>query len=220
MIIKISQTSSNIKQSYDIQGANFSYVGNTGSVSRLQSITMSDGSNILKGVYSVSKWYNYIPLRYLFGAANLTQQFLLYKNDDVCGSIVFSRNGLYKNCYVIALDIGEIFHCYCRSVGSFDYVSIYREDTQIALVETCLSVKDYKYTHSLYITDDYGKYADFLSFFVLYYASYNFAERMHMSKGTVKQVSYSFSRYNHKYDPKWRETHFPDAEETNESKVK
>lgn len=209
MIIKISQTASNIKQSYDIESENFYYSGDAGSISRLQSITLSNKENAIKGIYNISKWVNYIPLRYLFGEANLTRVFHLYKNDDIYGSIVFSKHGFLKSFYVIALDSGEIFHCYCLSRGSFDYVSIYQGDTQIALIETYLSVNDFKYTHKLYLLDDFSQFADTLSFFVLYYASYNFAKRMHMSKGSVGEKSWGFSKYNNKYNPKWRETHFP-----------
>ncbi len=75
MIIKISQTASNIKQPYDIEGENFYYSGDAGSISRLQSITLSNKENAIKGIYNISKWVNYIPLRYLFGEANLTRVF-------------------------------------------------------------------------------------------------------------------------------------------------
>jgi len=209
MIIKISQTASNIKQSYDIEGENFYYSGDAGSISRMQSITLSNKEKTIKGIYNISKWVNYIPLRYLFGEANLTRVFHLYENDNIYGVIAFSKHGFLKNFYVIALDSGEIFHCYCLSRGSFDYVSIYQGATQIALIETYLSVNDYKYTHKLYLLDEYNQFADTLSFFVLYYASYNFAQRMHMSSGSTSTKSWSFSKYNNKYNPKWRETHFP-----------
>ena len=48
MIIKISQTASNIKQSYDIEGENFYYSGDAGSISRLQSITLSNKEKTIK----------------------------------------------------------------------------------------------------------------------------------------------------------------------------
>lgn len=209
MIIKISQTASNIKQSYDIESENFYYSGDAGSISRLQSITLSNKENTIKGIYNISKWVNYIPLRYLFGEANLTRVFSLYKNNTPYGSVMFSKQGFLKSFYVVTLDSGEIFHCYSLSRSSFNYISIYQGDTQIALVETYLSVTDYKYTHKLYLLDDYCRFADTLSFFVLYYASYNFAKRMHMSNRSVNEKKCSFSEYAHKYNSKWRETHFP-----------
>ena len=209
MIIKISQTASNIKQSYDIESENFYYSGDAGSFSRLQSIILSNKENTIKGIYNISKWVNYIPLRYLFGEANLTRVFHIYKNDNIYGSIVFSKHGFLKSFYVIALDNGGIFHCYCLSRGSFDYVSIYQGETQIALIETYLSVNDFKYTHKLYVLDEYTQFADTLSFFVVCYASYNFSQRFHMSSGSTSTKSWSFSKYADKYNPKWRETHFP-----------
>jgi hypothetical protein len=201
---------SNTKQSYDIEGENFYYSGNAGSISRLQSITLSNKDTVIKGVFRPSKPENYIPYRWMFGKENRTRVFDLYRNETVYGSIVFSKHGFLKSFYVIALDSGETFHCYCLSRGSFNYVSIYQGDVQIALVETYLSVNDYKYTHKLYILDSYDKFADTFSLFVLYYASYTFAKRMHMSKGSAVQKSWSFSKYDNKYDSKWRETHFPD----------
>lgn len=209
MVITISQTASNIKQSYDVESENFYYSGNAGSLSRLQSITLSNNENTIKGSHNISKWVNYIPFRYLFGEANLNRGFRLYKNDSMYGSIVFSKHGFLKSFYVITLDGGEIFHCYFLSRGSFNYVSIYMGDTQIALIETYLSVDDYKYTHKLYLLDEYNRFADTLSFFVLYYASYTFAKRMHMSRVSVSVKAWSFSKYADKYNPKWRETHFP-----------
>lgn len=210
MIIKISQTASNIKQTFDIESDNFYFYGELGSVNRFQTITLSNKDTTIKGVYNLSQWVNYIPFRWLFGEINLTRVFHLYKDENIYGSVLLSKHGFMKGFYVIALDSGEIFHCYSRSIGSFNYVSIYEGDKQIALIETYLNTKDYKYTHKLYVLDKYNQFADTLSFFVLYYANYRFAERFHMSKGSYYEKSWSYSKYNNKYDPKWRETNFPD----------
>lgn len=209
MIIKISQTASNIKQSFNVESDGFYFQGETGSINRFKTITLSSNDTIIKGVYNLSRWVNYIPFRWLFGQANLTRVFYLYKNENIYGSIVFSKYGFMKSSYVIALDSGEIFHCYDCSKGSFDYISIYQEDKQIALVETYLNINDYKYFHKLYVLDDYSQFADTLSFFVLYYAIYRFAKRFHIGKGFYYEKCWSYSKYN-KYDSKWRETNFPD----------
>ncbi len=209
MIIKITQTASSVKQSYDIEGESFYYSANAGSISRMQPITLSNKENTIKGIYNISKWVNYIPLRYLFGKANLTRTFQLYKNNYKYAKIVFSKCGIRDGFYVITLDNGELLHCYPLFRDSFNYVSVYRGDTQIALVETYLSVNDYKYTHKLYLLDDHNQFADILSFFVVYYASYNLARRMHMSMSSVSVKAWSYSKYNYKYDPEWRETYFP-----------
>ena len=212
MIVKLSQTASNIKQQYNVTGNNFNYQGQAGSFSKLQPIILHNNRTTLKGTYTLSNLLNYIPLRYLFNKQNLTRQFSLYRNNKKYGCIAFSKHGWLKSCYVITLDNGNTFKCYCCSRGSFDYVSIYQGDTQIALVETHLKAIDYKYTHKLYILDNYKHFADTFSFFVLYYASYTFAKRFHMSKTIVNQKAWSLSKYNAKYDPNWRETHFPNED--------
>ena len=209
MIVKVSQTESNLKQTYDVKTENGYYHGETGRVSRLQTITLSNQETTVKGVFSLSKWVNYIPFRWLFGRANLTRVFHLYREERPYGNIVFSKQGFYKSYYVITLDGGEVFHCYARSKGSFDYVSIYQGDRQIGLVETYLNTSNYKYTHKLYLLEEFDPLAETFSLFVLYYASYNFAQRFHMSAGSHYEKSWSISRYNHKYDETWRETHFP-----------
>ena len=210
MIIKIVQTASNIKQTYDIEGENFYYRANAGSFSRLQSITLVNRENTLKGVYHLSKPINYIPLRYLFGKPNLTRAFQIYKNGGAYGNVVYSKRGFNRSCYLITTNRREEFECYDLYRGSFHYISIYRGNVQIALVETYLSVNDYEYTHKLYLLDDYVELADIFSLFVVYYAGYNFAKRLHMNIHSTTYVkAWSISSYSDKYDPNWRETHFP-----------
>lgn len=209
MIIKITQTASNIKQTYDVESDNLYYSGQLGSLNCRQPITLSCGDTVIKAIYFRSKWVNYIPLRHLLGFPKLTRGFTLYENDLLYGSFVFSTQGYMKSFYTIALDSGEILHCYCRYTGDFNCISIYQGDKQIALVETCLTVRDGKYTHKLYLLDGYENLAKTLSLFVLYYANYTFVKRMHMSKGVYKEKAWSYSKYNDKYDPTWRETHFP-----------
>lgn len=210
MIVKISQTASNIKQEYDIASNGLYYFGKSGSILRCQRIMLSNDEVTIKGIFKLSKWFNYIPFRWLFGKANITKTFRLFKNESIYGNIAFSKHGFMKSCYVITFDSGEIFHCYFRSSGSFDYVSIYDGDKQIALIETQLNTNDYKYIHKLYVTDEYDRFVDTLSFFVLYYSNFRFANRFHMSKGSHYVKAWSFSKYNDLYDPKWREANFPD----------
>jgi len=212
MIIKISQTSARIKPSYDVYIGDKYYQGDLGGLSQLQSIALSGDGSALKGVFSPSSWYNYIKLRYYLGKENITRVFHLYKNDEQYGKFYYSQHGFMKSYYVIALNNGEVFHCYYRSIDSFDYISIYNGDKQIALVETNLSTYNNIYIHKLYILDDFDCHAETLSLFVLYYASYNFTQRANMMYGSVTVKSYSFSDYNDRYDPKWRETYFPDED--------
>lgn len=215
MIIKIVQTASSIKQTYEIESENFYYGAKAGSFSRLQPITLVNRENTIKGVYHLSKPVNYIPLRYLFGKPNITRAFRIYKNGNHYGSVVYSKDGFNKNRYLITSDRREEFECYdlYNYRKSFHYISIYRGNVQIALVETYLLAVDYKYTHKLYLLDDYAELAELFSFFVVYYAGYNFAERLHMNKYTIANtghvITWRVSGYSDKYDENWRETHFP-----------
>ena len=89
MIVKVSQTASNIKQSFDVQTDNGYFSGEAGSISRWQTITLSNQEMTIKGVFNLSKWVNYIPYRWLFGKTNLTRVFHLYRNENIYGSIAF-----------------------------------------------------------------------------------------------------------------------------------
>ena len=117
MIVKISQTASNIKQTFDIESDVFYFQGKVGQFSRFQPITLSNKDTKMKGVYHLSKWINYIPFRWLFRKENHTKIFYLYKNENIYGSIMFSQRGFMKSFHVITLNSGEIFHCYCRAKG-------------------------------------------------------------------------------------------------------
>ena len=210
MIVKISQTASNTKQTFDIESDTFYFHGEAGSFDLHQPITLLNRNTKINGIYHFSKLRNYIPFRWLWGKTSITRIFRLYKNDSMCGSVAFYKKDFMKNYYLIELDDGTAFRCYFRAKDTFNYISIYHGKTQVALVETDLSAKDYKYTHRLYILEDYDRFADILSFFVLYYSNYHFCKRFHMSKGYYYVKVWSFSRYNNKYDPEWRKTNFPD----------
>ncbi|MBQ4563294.1 MAG: hypothetical protein IJA58_02305 [Lachnospiraceae bacterium] len=209
MIVKIVQTASSLMQAYDIESDLFSLKGKIGSVSAKQKIDLKGEEVSIEGYYQSSHWVNYIPFRTLFGKEKVTRTVELFRNGKKHGSISLIQNGMFKQFYRITLDGEGNFHCYWCSKGSYNYVSIYHGDTQIALIETYLTVTDYKYVHTLYLLDEYSKFGDTLSFFVLYYANYQFAERLHMSKGTVYQKAWSISKYNHKFNPAWKETNFP-----------
>lgn len=210
MIIKITQTASNIKQEYDVDSEGFHFHGTIGNVSRLQPITLSNASLTVKGVHRMTTWTNYIPFRPLFGIYTVTQKFCLSRDEKFYGKILFHSSGALSGHYEIQLTDGSSFQCYDCAISSFHYISIYQEEKQIALVETYLSVQNYKYTHKLYLLDEFRPHAETLSFFVLYFASYHFAKRFHMSIGHRSGKSWTFSRYNDKYDLNWRETHFPE----------
>lgn len=209
MIVTVTQTASNVKQAYHVQCEGFSFQGRTGRFHSQQPIFLSGKNGEIKGVHRRSTWYNYIPLRYMAGGANLTRRFDFFHDDQPYGSVSFSKHGMLRSFYVITMKDGTIFTCYSCAKGEFDYVAVYGENGQVALIETYLSTNDYKYTHKLYLLQEYDRYVDALSFFVLYYANYHFSKRFHMSKGSTYTRAWSVSYYNDKHDPQWRKQHFP-----------
>lgn len=212
MIIKISQTASNTKQTYLIEGENFFFEGKNGSLSNLQDVVISNESTTIRGDFILSKGHHYLPFRYLFGKETKKRNFRLYRNDTAYASIAFSEVGFLKSRYELALDNGDLLYAYTYTKKDFDYVSIYLGDRQIALLETYLTVRNGNHIHKLYLLDDATHYAELLSFFVLYYANYHFNQRFHMSWGYSTTYAWTYSRYNKKYDPTFRETHFPNED--------
>ena len=188
----------------------FHFRGTVGNVSTLQPITLSNASLTVKGVHQMTDWTNYIPFRLLFGIYTVRRKFCLSRDGKLYGKILFHSSGYRIRYYEILLKDDTSFLCYYCATGPFHYISIYQEEKQIALVETYLSVRDYKYTHKLYLLDEFRPHAETLSFFVLYFASDRFTKRFHMTAGSVSEKNWTFSRYNDRYDADWRETHFPE----------
>lgn len=212
MIIKIMQRTSNIKQQYDIfglYGDRFNYQGELGSLNRCQPITLFNKQTTLKGIYKWPKWVDLIPFSYIFGRTCVTRIFDVCKDEAPCATVAFFRDGPFTCFYKITMGNNDVYNCYFCFKGNFGYVSVYRGDEQVALIETLLSVTDYKYTHKLYILEEYNNLGEILAFFVLYYANYMFTKRFHMSSGTAVVSSWSVSSYNDKYTPDWREKNFP-----------
>ncbi len=214
MIIKIQQTSAYLKPTYSINGDNISFQGDGGTFIPEQPIRIYNNEKEIIGNHRIGKLDNYLPLRHLFGKGKFTRTFELQENNNPIGSITFSDHGYAKYYYIITLVNGDELICYTRSKGSFSYVSIYKGDIQIALLETCLNVYNYIYSHKLYLRDEYSEYAEVLSFFGVYYSRYNYAKRAEYKIGvtTVKAKEYTFSKYNKKYDENWRAKYFPDED--------
>lgn len=211
MIIKVTQTASNIKQEYDIYADEHYYKGKLGSISRFQDIHLSGKDIFLKGSYALPRLNTNIPYSSLLGTSTITRIFRVSRNGEEYAEVMYTTQGVCKDCYIIQTVMGKAFECYIHVKDSFNYVSVYHGERQIALIETYLNVSDYKYTHKAYILDEYKEFWDLTAFFILYYSSYRFCKRFHMSYG-YSQYHYgrNFSVYNDKYDPKWREKNFPD----------
>ena len=212
MVITVTQTASNVKQSYLISSPDgFGFTANAGNMSSYQDIVLSSANDTLEASYSIGDCKNNFPFIHIFGVESISRAFRVTKNGTEIGRIARSDHGFLKSYYVINLnnDKKTKIYCYFTSAGSFDYVSIYLDGEQIALIETFLNVDNYKYTNKLYLLDDHTDLAQILSLFTVYYSSFAFSKRFHMTAGTSYVKKISFSRYSAMYDKSWRETNFP-----------
>jgi len=209
MIIKIRQTASNTKQTYEIDTESSSYNASLGSLLFTQDILLVGNNTEIKGTFKPSALINYIPFSYLFKKNNFTRRFDIFRNNSPYGTVALWKQSFLAVCYVLTLNTGKTFHCYYTAKGSFSYISVYDGEKQVALVETYLNTEDYKYTHKLYVLNDYNAYTEAFIFFVLYYSNYSFSKRFHMTYGSTYTSARTFSKHNDKYNPDWREKHFP-----------
>ena len=209
MIIKITQTASNIKQRFDVELEGEYCQGEAGSFSELQDVTLTGKNGVLKAVFAPLELKKCFPNGKPPFKAVFTNPYIVYKDEKTLGSMVRAVRGIYKESYLLTTENSDFIHCYCRAKGAFNFVSIYAGDKQIALMETYLATRDCKYCHKLYLLDEYAHLSELLSLFAVCYSSTEFSKRFHMSMGTAAEKEWSFSRYNSKYDHKWREIHFP-----------
>ncbi len=209
MIISIYQTKANIKHEYKIDLDNMTYNASTGGISSLQDITM-----VAEGDEFRAKWLPASPLSYLpflswFGHEQKTRAAAIEQNGKDIAEIYLSKHGFMKAYYVIKPKHGAVLHGYDISRGRFNYVCIFEGDVQIALLETYMAMGENKCLHKLYILDSHSDCRRLLSLFGIYHSNYRFAQKGFSFYGTSIRVERSFSKYNGKYDPHWREEHFP-----------
>lgn len=204
MIIRIHQTHTGLKSKYDIESDGFLFQGERGGLHDAQDITMQGRDTTLTGRFCLPAPQDVIPLIGVFGVEQQTRKFEVTRNGSVIGSVWKSLHGWGKSCYVIEFADGTALRCYSRCKGSFDYVSVYDGETQIALLENYLRSMEGRHDHKLYLLDACKAYAEILAWFAMYYAQHEVQGHGDMT------FTYSWSYYNKKYDPSWRETHFPE----------
>ena len=212
MIISVKQTASNIAQTYEVSiDGTYVYAGSLGRFHRFQPIELMDKNNtpVLKGRWCLSKWIHYLPFAWVLAKHTVTRKCVITGSTGETASIGFTRQRAFEDVYTIWLPCGEELKAYAVAVGDYEYVSIYRKDHQVALLELYLTAIDYCYTYKMYVLEEIAEQKAWLTFFVLYYANQNHTHRFHMSKGTVRTKKWSFSRSGSRYDPTWREVHFP-----------
>ncbi len=210
MFIKIKQTASNTKQEYEIETDSGYYYATAGRFLKQQAIALKSREYELVAKWQCAPFLNYIPLLHCFGYDRQTRKFLLESNGENVGSFCFSRHGFLKSYYIIKTADGAQLLGYDISGWDFNYMCIFKDGVQIASLETYLTVNDYKYNLKLYLLDEVAQYAECLMMFAVYYASYRFSNRFHTTwESTMTGREKTYSKYNHLYDEKWRETHFP-----------
>ena len=210
MVIKISQTASNVKQKFDIYyDYNYMYEGELGSINKYQKISLKQNDiDVLEGKFFVSNVKNFVPFRHLFGFEDLSQNVKIFDKEKEIASFVFSKHGFLKSCYKITYKEKTI-NCYKYSKRRFDFLSIYDSDKQIAEIQIYTTCVDNKYNYKVYLLNEYKEMAEIFAMFVLYYANYNYTDRFHMSKGVeVKYSVYQLTRYKKKYNPNWLRENF------------
>lgn len=204
MIIRIHQTSTGLKMKYDIESDGFLFQGERGGLHDAQDITMTGRSAALTGRFCLLSVLSSIPLLGLFGVDQRTRMFEVSRNGGAIGRVWKSVHGFGKSCYVMEMNDGSELRCYSRCKGQFDYVSIYDGDAQIALLENFLRSMEGRHDHKLYLLDAHRQHAEVLAWFAMYYAQHEVKQDGDLS------FAISYSAYNSKYDPTWRETHFPE----------
>ncbi len=211
MIIKIKQTESNTKQEYEIETDGGYYYASAGRFFKQQPITLKSRERELIARWRMASPLNYVPLLHLLGYDRQTKLFTVGNNGENVGSFCFSRHGFLKSYYKIKAGDGTELLGYDIGGWDFNYMCIFKDGVQIALLETYLTVTDYKYNLKLYLLDVAERYAEELMLFSVYYASYRFSVRFHMTwEKTMTGREKIYSKYKHLYDEGWRETHFPD----------
>lgn len=210
MILRIEQTRAGTAQTFDVYtGDRLVFTGRLGAVSKRQEIVL-EGKNgqMLTGTYLPAWELQRQAERWKLPGYRLSQGLRYGRAGQNEGCFFLVRDGLWKSRYVIA-NGGESFSVYFLSKGSFEYLSIYRDERQIALVEHYLTVVDNRERYKLYLLEEYRALGETLTLFLLYFDNWNHAERFPTVYGTRVTKAWSLSRYAHTYDPGWRAAHFP-----------
>lgn len=213
MIISVEQTASRFKQTFSIyHNSDWVYDGRLGNWNGYQDIVLDKNQETVSVASSKkAPWTHYIPFRHWFGKESRRKIFEI-ENENT--GFFLSRHGIFKSFYIITVK-GRTLIAYDRSIGGYDYVSIYLQnldgnEEQIALIETHMTAVNNQYVHKAYLLDAYEAYKDILSLFVLYYSNFRFARQNRGNYGIHVEKSWTLSPYNDKYDPQWKETHFPE----------
>ncbi len=181
-----------------------------GNLNRMQGISLQfSKKEPLCGSFEPPALKDCIPLLHWLGVERCSRRLRVETDGGTVAHFAYSRHGFCKSCYRITLSGGEEILCYLHASNSFSYLCFYKDGVQIALAETYLVSTNGAYNHKLYLLDEYGAHADICALLVLHHANHTLTKSLSAQNHTVYHHALSFSRYTCKFDPTWRERHFP-----------
>jgi len=219
MIIKVEKTQSRLKNKLEIRVNNeLKYLAVTpgfhtklplsGGNARRCLITGLDESIYYSTTHSaVENIANAaIPLQW---AITEKQKISLYnivdQENNVCGKFYTLING-YLDVKDIIEYRNETFKGYCANIGAIQYISIYKDDVQIAeIVKPLYVINDLDYYY-IYLLDQYSNLEVLFSFFTVLFdfREYNNTGRRRRTAAT----RYIGNKNNKFYDRNWIANHF------------
>ena len=167
MIMTAKQTASNIAQTYEVSiDGTYVYAGSLGRFHRFQPIELMDKNNtpVLKGRWYLSKWIHYLPFAWTLEKHTVTRKCVITSSTGETASIGFTRQRAFEDVYTLWLPCGEELEAYAVAVGDYEYVSIYRKDHQVALLELYLTAIDYCYIYKMYVLEEIAEQKAWLTF--------------------------------------------------------
>ncbi len=236
MKVTVQQLFSNIEQRYNVVvDSEFYAQGLNGRFSEMENIRLfTDDEILLTGKKTILPYQLFLFIMRLISAVGFiagykefilllfvmivltwigkSHLFSVFENKIKIASFICIKNGPYSVKYDISSDIYDV-SVYQFFKDTTVYLSIYKEDMQIGLIEVDTErVVDYKYDYRLYLLDTYSSMKDILIMFILYYANINNTKRFHMTQGTVFKASYweslQYNKYKEKYNEDWKNLYF------------
>jgi len=212
MIYEIQKTNSYLAHEYDIKhDGKVIYFGRLGALSKYQRIKMESLKEPTVFLsFRFSGILNYIPFLHWFGKSKQKKLFKCRYGKKYIGSFARCLDGFGKQRYLITTASGETLYVYTISKGRYTYACFYESDdqTQIAQADTFLTAKNGCFTHTLYLLDDKNELSLLLLAFMLYYDNFEYTTRGKWYAGKSHTYSYTWGKYNEKYNEGWKYKYF------------
>lgn len=132
---------------------------------------------------------------------------VMHPNGNEVATFSFDRNGFLNSCYTLKSGANTL-KAYTISKSSYEYISIYLDDTQIGQINKSLLVWDNLDHYTLYLLDEHQNLADLLSLFIIYFDSCTHGNRGEVFIGVEKAYEWSWDKMNKFYNAAWVPTNF------------